>query len=262
MSGLSGVVDVVIPVYNGATTIATALDSVLAQTDVRIGEIIIVDDGSTDETVAVVTAMNAPVIRLLSQKNAGVAAARNTGIAQSRSDWIAFLDADDAWSAEKLGVQLDLATRFNVPFVCSAAGTNGTRTDGYIDFFSLWRGNFIATSSVLIRRDIAQRLAPLFNREMTFAEDYAAWFRVLLIHPGYFTNRQLTRYVISEKPHYRFVKILRNFASFQSQSLRLICVGQMPIGRRLAAAFAIVSGCVLSLASIIIRFLLSHLRTR
>lgn len=88
-------VSVVIPTWNRATLLRRALDSVLAQT-VQPAEIVVVDDGSTDDTAAVVASYGARV-RLLRQANAGVAAARNAGIAAARHELIAFLDSDDWW---------------------------------------------------------------------------------------------------------------------------------------------------------------------
>jgi hypothetical protein len=252
-----GIVDVVIPVYNGAATIINAVNSVMAQKDVSLGQIIIVDDGSTDGTAALIKTMGLPMVKLIVQKNGGVAAARNTGIANATAEWIAFLDADDCWRREKLQVQLDLATRHQVPFVCSAAGDNCKRKEGLISCFSLWRGNFIATSSVLIKREIALRYKPLFNVSMTFSEDYAAWFKVLVASPGYFTSRNLTQYVISEKPHYRFSKILLNLLILQKESIGFVRHCGVSKGRQLAGIFSILSGSLLSLFSIAIRFVLS-----
>lgn len=93
---------VVIPAYNAARTIGRAIASVKAQT-VQPAEIIIVDDGSTDDTVAVVAdlSVNLPIL-FLRQSNAGAAAARQTGSEASSAEYIAYLDADDWWPADKL----------------------------------------------------------------------------------------------------------------------------------------------------------------
>jgi glycosyltransferase involved in cell wall biosynthesis len=103
-------VSVVIPTYNRARYLQEAIGSALAQTD-PAEEIIVVDDGSTDETASVLAAYGGN-IRVINQVNAGVAAARNAGIAASKGDYIALLDSDDAWLPEKLAFQRQLAARW------------------------------------------------------------------------------------------------------------------------------------------------------
>jgi glycosyltransferase involved in cell wall biosynthesis len=100
-------VSVVIPAFNGAVFIAEALDSVLAQT-LRSLEVIVVDDGSVDETSAIVAryAARDSRVRLVRQENAGVGAARNTGIREACGPYVAPLDADDVWSPDKLEKQV------------------------------------------------------------------------------------------------------------------------------------------------------------
>jgi len=94
-------VSVVIPLYNKGPHIARALNSVLAQT-FQDFEVIVVDDGSTDDGAEVVRGVDDPRIRLIQQENRGVSAARNRGIEAARAELIAFLDADDEWLAEHL----------------------------------------------------------------------------------------------------------------------------------------------------------------
>jgi glycosyltransferase involved in cell wall biosynthesis len=105
MSPSAPAVSVVIPAYNAAGTVQQAIASVLAQTFDDF-ELLVVDDGSTDDTGAVVRAINDSRIRLLTQPNGGAAAARNAGIACATGAWVAFLDADDLWLPMKLGRQL------------------------------------------------------------------------------------------------------------------------------------------------------------
>ena len=100
-------VSIVIPLYNKAEHIRRALDSVFAQTRQDF-ELIVVDDGSTDDGSEKVRRYADPRIRLISQENAGVSAARNRGIAEAKAEWIALLDADDQW----LPTYLDRALTF------------------------------------------------------------------------------------------------------------------------------------------------------
>jgi glycosyltransferase involved in cell wall biosynthesis len=121
---------VIIPLYNKVLFIKEAIHSVISQT-IQDFEIIVVNDGSTDESEVVVTNIKDPRIRIISQKNAGVAAARNNGIFESTSDFIAFLDADDYWEPDHLEVLLSLKKDY------PQAGLYST---GYK---SLYRGQFI-----------------------------------------------------------------------------------------------------------------------
>lgn len=102
-------VSVVIPAYNIETYLARAIDSVLAQTHTP-DEIIVVDDGSTDQTASVAQSYGSQ-IRYLYQENAGLSAARNTGIRNAACTWVALLDGDDEWLPEKLQLQIDLLRR-------------------------------------------------------------------------------------------------------------------------------------------------------
>jgi len=97
-------VSVIIPTYNRASLISATLDSVLEQS-LRPTEVIVVDDGSTDDTAEVV-ARYATRIRYVRQDNAGVAAARNHGASLASGEWIAFVDSDDLWHPDKLRLQL------------------------------------------------------------------------------------------------------------------------------------------------------------
>ncbi|MEQ8848772.1 glycosyltransferase family A protein [Botrimarina sp.] len=98
---------VVVPCYNGAPFLRETLDSVLAQTAPPL-EILVIDDGSTDDSAAVAESYGDPV-RVIRQPNQGESVARNRGIDEARAEWVAFLDADDLWRPSKLAAQLEVA---------------------------------------------------------------------------------------------------------------------------------------------------------
>lgn len=121
-------VSVIIPTYNRVKLLPEALDSVLNQT-YRDFEIIIVDDGSMDNTKEIVESyinlqtrqpVNPLTIRYIYQENKGPAAARNTGIKQVRGEYIAFLDSDDSWLPEKLEKSINFITQNKFDWMCTA----------------------------------------------------------------------------------------------------------------------------------------------
>jgi GT2 family glycosyltransferase len=104
-------VSVILPTHNRAATVGRAIKSVLASTFSDL-ELIVVDDGSTDQTAAVVSSYADPRMRFVRlDANRGVAAARNAGIAAATSEWLAFQDSDDEWIDTKLEAQMALATK-------------------------------------------------------------------------------------------------------------------------------------------------------
>ena len=102
---MSITVSAVIPAYNAGKYVGRAIESVLAQTH-KADEIIVVNDGSSDDTAEVVERFGGAV-RFIRQENAGASVARNTGIEAATSEWIAFLDADDEWLPNKLKLQTE-----------------------------------------------------------------------------------------------------------------------------------------------------------
>lgn len=104
-------ISVVIPLYNKVASIARTLETVRQQTYTDY-EIVVVDDGSTDGSADVVRSTNDRRIRLFSQPNAGVSAARNRGIKEARGEFIAFLDADDEWKPDYLETLMQLVEKY------------------------------------------------------------------------------------------------------------------------------------------------------
>jgi glycosyltransferase involved in cell wall biosynthesis len=183
---------VVIPAYNAAATIERAIRSVLIQ-DEPI-EIVVVDDGSTDETAGMVRSFtDERIVVLRSEANRGAAAARNLGIAWSRGKYVAFLDADDAWRPDKLAIQVKMMERDPGLVLCTCdsvfVGPSGEirrRSHAYrppVSGPDAWRAlltySFIATPTVLARRDDLVALGG-FNEALPVAEDLDLWIRLAL----------------------------------------------------------------------------------
>ena len=179
-------VSVVIPLFEKGPYVARAVQSVLRQT-MSPREIIIVDDGSTDNGPRIVQAINDPRIRLIRQRNAGVSAARNNGIAACDTPWVALLDADDEWKPGFLGAIAARSLRHPEVACIGTDFTNdqgvpmvGLQTDVVDDFFelSLQRGiPPLCSSAVAIRRD-ALAAAGGFPVGCGAMEDTDTWMRL------------------------------------------------------------------------------------
>lgn len=107
---------VVIPCYNGSAFLKETLESALNQTHPPL-EVIVIDDGSTDDSAAIAESFGPPV-RVIRQENQGESVARNKGIKESNGDWVALLDADDYWKPNKLEEQVSLINSLPSDFVC------------------------------------------------------------------------------------------------------------------------------------------------
>lgn len=194
-------VSVIIPLFNKAPYIQRALDSVTAQTCAHF-ELIVVDDGSTDEGARIVEACNDPRIRLVKQENAGPGAARNRGIADARGEFIAFLDADDEWSSYYLEESTRLLDEYG-PTVASI-------TSGYIEYPAgvsrekMWRERglsngvvgltpetapvfvvallaYMSPCTTVARAEAVRRWGGFYERDhCLYGEDAHLWLKVLL----------------------------------------------------------------------------------
>lgn len=208
-------VSVVMPAYNVANSIARALASIAAQT-VKPREVLVVDDGSTDDTIAAVTAMagrmNGVRLRLFRQSNQGAGAARNRALAQASGDWIAFLDSDDEWLPNKLERSLEVT--MGADLVMSSHNLVAIAPDGaehvidsqarYLSnpddpFRTLFLRGFISSSTVLVKAEAVRR-AGGFDPGLRSAQDYELWLSILAqVGPRFLTfNDPLLRYTLAE----------------------------------------------------------------
>jgi glycosyltransferase involved in cell wall biosynthesis len=187
-------VSVVIPAYNAARFISDAIDSALSQS-FKPAEVIVVDDGSTDQTRSIVEGYGDKV-RCIHQRNAGPATARNTGVREARSEWIAFLDSDDYWDARHLEMMVQNAEAYReaVLVYCGKkiVDVDGNERPDYPRqtmfpsgwiFSEMFRANYISSTSVVfVKKTIVLDLGG-FNRGLRNAEDYDLWMRIAAIAP-------------------------------------------------------------------------------
>jgi glycosyltransferase involved in cell wall biosynthesis len=164
MTSSQASVSVVIPLYNRAACIQRAIDSVLAQTFDAF-ELIVVDDGSSDGGGDLVRAYRDPRVRVVTQPNRGECGARNAGVLEARTPWLAFLDSDDEWlpgflthSMAAVTANPDIVGAFTNFYrdggqLHIAEGTQGGAIDDYFDFFVKHRGHGISSSSVVVRKE-------------------------------------------------------------------------------------------------------------
>jgi GT2 family glycosyltransferase len=187
-------VSIVIPAYNAMTYLPATLASVFQQT-FNDFEVLLVDDGSTDSLQTwVAQTVSDRRVKLISQPNQGLSAARNTGITHSQSEYIAFLDADDLWHPTKLAQQVQwlddrptIGLIYNQTAQIDSAGTPtgrvlGSEIAGNILPQMLQRNIIDCPSSVLVRRQCFDRVG-LFDRTLRSVEDWDMWIRIAAIYP-------------------------------------------------------------------------------
>jgi glycosyltransferase involved in cell wall biosynthesis len=192
-------VSVIIPTHNRGWIIKEAIDSVLAQ-DYTEFELIVVDDGSTDHTSDVLDSYGKD-IKVLSQKNKGVSAARNRGIAEASGKFIAFLDSDDLWLSQKLSVQIEFFNQTPDALICQTEEVwirNGLRVNprkrhkkpsGMIFKPSL-ELCLVSPSAVMIQRSLFDRVGK-FDETLPACEDYDLWLRISCRFPVHLIDAPL-----------------------------------------------------------------------
>ncbi|MEY3788488.1 MAG: hypothetical protein RIQ94_116 [Pseudomonadota bacterium] len=191
-------VSVIIPTYNRSQLLQRAINSVFNQTIKKDVEIIVIDDGSTDNTKEVIAQFNNPnLIYIIHDKNKGVVAARNTGLSYAKAEYIAFLDSDDFWDATKLEKQLQL-------FVQGSEKLGLVYTDAQRDYQAgiKYRGdihekvftqNAIVTSSVLVKKCCFDKVG-YFDESIPCGEDWDMWIRISQFYEVDFVNVSLVSY--------------------------------------------------------------------
>jgi glycosyltransferase involved in cell wall biosynthesis len=233
-------IDVIIPVYNGADFVSDALSSALGQS-LPPRRVIVVDDGSTDATPVILSAVRDPRLLVLRKANGGLSSARNAGLQAAESDWVAFLDADDVWLPRKLEFQ-SLVVRASTPDLAlvycdydeiDAAGHPMERGAGSFRLdptvrgrviARLWEGNLVCSSGsgVLVRRAIFDEVGS-FDEGLKICEDWDMWLRIAEAGTFDYCPRVL-------------VHLRRHPDSMQARSAKRILAGEMEVYLKQAKA--------------------------
>tara|TARA_B100000315_G_C14595281_1_gene598643 strand:+ start:5823 stop:6665 length:843 start_codon:yes stop_codon:yes gene_type:complete len=196
---LDTTISVVIPTFNRGELLSRALNSILSQTFPPY-EVIIVDDGSLDNTADIIKT-SFPTVAYLYQKNSGVSAARNCGINSANGEWIAFLDSDDEWHPVKLQKQMEAVQNNPESKICHTEEIwvrNGKRVH-QMDKHKKFGGWIfqkciplccISPSSVMIHRSVFDEVG-LFDESLPVCEDYDMWLRITSRYPVLFLDELL-----------------------------------------------------------------------
>ncbi len=210
MVAVKDLVSIIVPAYNRADLLGEALSSVFSQT-YRDFEIIVIDDGSTDDTASVLQPLvKQGLIQYIYQKKQGVSAARNRGIIEANGQYIAFLDSDDLFEPEKLDIQVKyLQNHPEVGLVHSGfTKFDHTRYDlGYRDtsWFSgqiypqilLYWTTLMAIDTVLVVKKVFDSVGS-FDTSLSIGEDLDMWRRISRKYPFGFVDKSLARVRVHE----------------------------------------------------------------
>tara|TARA_B100000780_G_C21117663_1_gene452365 strand:+ start:327 stop:1109 length:783 start_codon:yes stop_codon:yes gene_type:complete len=232
-------ISVVCPTYNSASYIEDTLESVLSQ-DLSPNELIISDDGSSDNTIDVVEhylkshnkKLNYKIVKNMHQ---GPGAARNSGIRSSTSKWIAFLDSDDIWYPKKISHIQDIISQNEaINFICHnemlVSEKNKKRAMYYSKKFNvnkplfnqLYNSNLFSTSAIVCQKDLLINHG-MFDENLMSAQDYDLWLRLAPHISIFFTEEILGEYIVRDgnitsssivKRFKNEIKIARRYSKF------------------------------------------------
>ncbi len=197
-------VAVVIPTHDRCALLALTLRSVLWQRDVEL-EVVVVDDGSSDDTAGMVAGLGDTRVRLVRHPTAlGVSAARNRGIAEARGAWVAFLDDDDLWAPDKLARQLQAARGTGRAWAYAGAvsvdehlrvveGGPPLPPERIVELLGRYNPMPVGASNVLVRADVLTRAGP-FDTRLRRSEDWDMWIRLARLGQPAWVRQPLVAY--------------------------------------------------------------------
>lgn len=225
---------VVIPLYNKANFIGATLESVLQQTFTDF-EIIVIDDGATDNSSAVVQTISDPRLQYIRTENKGVSAARNHGVSIAKANWVTFLDADDLWKPDFLRVMHNTIEKFPDYHVFSAAiekkhankivkaaySTSKNKNHQIVNYFDAsMKETIICTSSAVFSKAVFDKVG-LFDLHLPSGQDTDLWIRIGLEFPVVFTNKILATYVKTPNSlsvNQKYLEKKADFSRFNNQA--------------------------------------------
>ena len=193
-------ISVVIPTYNRKDFVVKAIESVLNQSR-KVGEIIVIDDGSTDNTAQLLK--NFHEITYIYQNNSGVSSARNSGIRASSGDWIAFLDSDDVWQVDKIALQKKFHED-NPHILISHTDEEWIRDNKKINKpkkFEKFGGDIfersldyttIGTSTLMVKKDIFDEVG-VYDESLVACEDFDIFLRIAQKYEFGYLDKKLTK---------------------------------------------------------------------
>lgn len=212
---------IIIPTYNRAQYLVATLESVLKQTYPHY-EILIVDDGSTDQTKQVVESFKSPFLHYIYQDNGERGKARNKGIEAAKGEYITFLDSDDLFYPHHLQVAAEQIVRYRYPFVYrqnyelkSSNGKLQTRPEKLKGDANkeILKGNFFSCIGVFVHRNVAKEHHFCEDRRLSYTEDWEYWLR-LSVRFKFYNNNQITCCMIDHSS--------RSSRQFNAQKMKIL----------------------------------------
>ncbi len=234
-------VSVIIPTYNRGWILKETIDSVLAQ-DFTDFELIVVDDGSTDNTQGILDSYKEDII-VLQQQNKGVSSARNRGIVSASGQFIAFLDSDDLWLPKKLSTQVDFFNTNPDALICQTEEKwirNSIRVNpkkrhkklsGDIFEPSLYLC-LVSPSAVMMKRSLFEKTG-MFDESLPACEDYDMWLRISCRYPVYLIDTPL---IIKRGGHADQLSRSSGLDRYRIQSLKKIIESKLLTDKQAMAA--------------------------
>ena len=239
-------ISVIIPTYNSEKFIVNSISSVLSQTDQNF-EIIIIDNNSIDKTIHEVKKFNSKKIFIYYIKNNGnISKSRNLGINKSNGKWIAFLDSDDSWYNNK--IEIFRHKMNNYDFICHSMylfesgkikkkfnffGKKKKFSNNMIFENLIKDGNPIFNSSVVVKKDLLNKVGYICENQPSYSNDYYTWIRLSLITNNFFYeerylglyNKHTNNYSASSKSYNEYLKCVVQFKKKFSERLKQEVIG-------------------------------------